>query len=348
MRAQPTKAKARRPKRPGAITLASVAQRAGVSQITASRVLRHSNLVAPATQDLVLAAARELGYLPNLLARGLVHNRTATVGVVVLELANPFFAPMLSAIHAMAAKRGFLVVVGESGRNEDEERRYVEHFRQLRIGGIIVSPVTKRLDHLAAARASGTPVVVMARRWEYGDYVAANDLKGGRLVAQHLLNRGHRRIGLIRRGDPDHAPIRDRVLGFRKALASAGVKVAAGWDLQVEGGLIQDGMEAVDRILRMSQHPSALFVTSDRMAMGVVHRLLERGVRVPEDVAVIGYDDIPYAESARVPLTTVSIPMQRLGEISAEIMFSRLDGGAPDKPRQVLLPPQLVVRGSCP
>lgn len=326
----------------------SVAQRAGVSPITASRALRQGNLVAQATRDRVLIAARELGYMPNLLARGLVHNRTATVGVVVLELANPFFAPMLSAIHAMAAKRGFLVVVGESGRDEEEERRYIEQFRQLRIGGMIVSPVTKRLDHLAAARSTGTPVVVMARRWEDGDYVATDDVKGGRLVAEHLLDRGHRRIGLVRRGDPNHAPVRDRILGFQKTLAAAGIKVSEEWDFQVPGSQIEHGVEAVDRLLRVSERPSALFVTSDRMALGVVHRLVERGIRVPEDVAVIGYDDIPYAACAQVPLTTVAIPMQRLGEMSAEILFGRLDGSAPDSPRRVLLAPQLVVRDSCP
>jgi LacI family transcriptional regulator len=338
----------RRPKRPGAVTLSSVAQRAGVSPITASRALHHSDLVAKATRDRVLAAATELAYAPNLLARGLVHNRTATVGVVVLELANPFFAPMLSAIQAIAAKRGFLVVVGESGRDEDEERRYVEHLQQLRIGGIIVSPVTSRLDHLAGARARGTPVVVMARRWEDGDYAAADDVKGGQLVAQHLLERSHRRIGLVRLGDPDHTPVQARVLGFQQVLAAAGVEVREAWDLQVPGALIRHGEEAVDQLLALSERPSALFVTSDRKAIGVVHRLLERGIRVPEDIAVVGYDDIPYAACAQVPLTTVAIPTRRLGEMSAELLFCRLDGTGPSDHRQTLLTPELVVRASCP
>lgn len=331
-----------------AVTLASVAERAGVSKITASRALRQGSLVAEATRQRVMTAVADLSYSPNLLARGLAQNRTATLGVVVLELDNPFFALMLSGIQAVAAKRGFLVVVGESSREEEEERRYVLQFQQLRIGGIIVSPFMKRLDHLVAARAGGTPVVVMARRWKEGDYVAADDRKGGWLVAQHLLIRGHRRIGLVRRRDPNHTPIRARVLGFRKTLAAAGIQVPEEWDLQLEGGLIEDGMKAADQILRMAEQPSALFVTSDRMALGVVYRLMEQGIMVPQDVAIVGYNGIPYAESARVPLTTVAIPMQRLGEESAEIIFSRLDGAAPDWPRQVLLPPELVIRASCP
>lgn len=330
------------------VTLAHVARRAGVSLITASRAFSGGDLVAKATRDRILAAGAELGYTPNLLARGLVQNRTAAVGIVILELANPFFAPMVSGIQAVSAKRGFLVVTGESGRDEVEERRYIEQFQQLRIGGIIVSPVTSRLDHLWEARAGGTPVVVMARRWEDGDYVATDDVKGGELAARHLLEREHRRIGIVQLGDPDHTPVQARVLGFRQVLAAAGVTVHESWDLKVSGALIEHGVEAANRLLVLPERPTALFVTSDRKALGVVHRLLARGVRVPEDVAVVGYDDIPYAACAQVPLTTVAVPKRPVGEMSAEILFDRIEGVAPAEPRQILLPPELVVRESCP
>ncbi len=295
-----------------------------------------------------MAAADALGYAPNLLARELVQNRTATVGVVIHELANPFFAPMVSAIETVAAKRGFLVVVGESGQDEEVERRYVERFQQLRIGGIIVTPVTPRVGHLAAARAGGTPVVVMARRWEDGDYVTADNVEGGRLVARHLLARGHRRIGLVRSEEPDNTAVQGRVLGFREDLMSAGITVPDEWDCRTQRTLIEDGMEAADRVLALSDRPSALFVTTDRKAMGVIRRLLERGLRVPEDIAVVGYDDIPYAACAQVPLTTVAIPMRRMGELAAEILFDRLDGAGPSEPRWVLLLPELVIRASSP
>lgn len=220
-----------------------------------------------------MAAATELGYTPNLLARGLVHNRTATVGVVVLELANPFFAPMLSAIHAVAAKRGFLVVIGESSRDEEEERRYIEQFQQLRIAGIIVSPVTNKLDHLAAARANGTPVIVMARRWEDGDYVSTDDVEGGRLAAEHLLKRGHRRIALIRRGDARHAPVQAIAQGLHEVLGSAGIVVPDAWDVRVADGQIRDGMEATDRLLAQSERPSAAPTRNPRARGRRGHRL---------------------------------------------------------------------------
>lgn len=319
-----------------------------MSLITASRALRSGQFVARATRDRVMAAAAELGYAPNLLARGLVQNRTATVGVVIIELANPFFAPMVSAIETVAAKRGFLVVIGESGQDEEVERRYVERFQQLRIGGIIITPGTSRVDHLIAARSGGTPVVVMARRWEDGDYVTADNVEGGRLVARHLLARGHRRIGLIRSADPDNTAIQDRVLGFREVLAAVGITVPDRWDVRTRRTRVEDGMEAADRILALSDRPSTLFVTTDRKAMGVVHRLLDRGLRIPEEIAVIGCDDIPYAACAQVPLTTVAIPMRRMGELAAEILFDRLDGAGPGEPRQVLLLPELVIRASSP
>jgi LacI family transcriptional regulator len=330
------------------VTLSDVAQRVGTSVVTVSRALNGSPLVAESTTKRILEASAELGYIPNLLARGLVTDRTATVGVIIPELANPFFAPMVSGVEAVAAKREFLVVVGESRRTARDERRCVEQYQQFRIGGIIITPVTDELDHVMSARAAGTPVVVMARRWEQGDYVSTDDVEGGRLAADHFLKWGHRRIALIRRGDPRHTPVQATVQGFREMLGSVGVSIPETWDLQMPEGQIRDGIAAASRLLEQEALPSAVFVTSDRMALGVVHRLLERAVRVPEDVAVIGYDDIPYAETSRVPLTTIAVPKRLVGELAAEILFERYDGIGPAEPRQILLPPELVLRASCP
>ncbi len=329
-------------------TLTDIAQRVGTSVVTVSRALNASPLVAERTRERILAASAEVGYVPNLLARGLVTNRTATVGVIIPELANPFFAPMVSGIEAVAAKRGFLVVVGESSRTTRDEQRCMEQYQQFRIGGIIITPVSDELGHAMRARAAGTPVVVMARRWEQGDYVSTDDVEGGRLAAEHLLKWGHRRIALIRREDPRHTTVQAIVQGFREALGSAGVAVPDAWEVRVPDGQIRDGAAAADRLLAQAERPSAVFVTSDRKALGVVHRFLERGIRVPEEVAVIGYDDIPYAECSRVPLTTIAVPKRLVGEMAAEILFERYDGIGPAEPRQILLPPKLVIRASCP
>ncbi len=330
------------------LTLDDVARRAGVSPITASRALRDTTLVAPATRERVVAAAAALGYTPNLLARGLVNNRTTTVGVVIVDVANPFFAPMVSAVEAVAAKHGHLVVIGESGRNEQREREYVDRFRQMRVGGIIVTPAWRHADHLAAAQKAGTPVVVMSRRWTAGDYVTADNAVGGALVARHFLTRGYRRIALITPGHPLDTSFQDRIQAFRRVLRRGGVSIPAMWDIQTKTTGLDDGLDAADQILACSARPRVVFATADRTAMGLVARLLDRGIRVPEDIAVVGYDDIPFAACNRVPLTTVRVPVRQVGELAAELLFERMDGAGARGRRQVRLVPELVIRASCP
>ena len=336
------------PRRSGPVRLEDVARRAGVSPITVSRALRDGTVVAKTTRKRVLAAAEELGYTPNLLARGLVENRTATVGVVIVEVANPFFAPMVSAVEAVSARRGFLVVIGESARNEEWERKYVERFQQMRVSGIIVTPARKRPDHLAALRKIGTPVVVMSRRWEEGDYITADNAAGGRMAARHLLSRGYRRIGLITHIGPMDTSFEDRLRGFRQVLASAAVSVPPVWEVRAKTTGIEDGFDAADQIATLSKWPTAIFATTDRMAMGLVQRLLAHGIQVPEDIAVVGYDDIPFAACSRVPLTTVSIPVRQVGQLAAELLFDRMEGKGPRERQQILLAPEFVIRASCP
>ncbi len=337
-----------KPRKTGPVILEDVARLAGVSPITASRALSRGSLVAPATRERVAAAATQLGYVPNLLARGLVHNRTSTVGIIIVELANPFFAPMVSAAEAVAARRGFLVVVGESGRSEAAERQYVDRFQQLRIGGLIVTPATRAIDHLTLARAGGTPVVVMSRRWEQGDYVTGDNAAGGRMVARHLLDRGHRRIGLISHEGPMDSSFEDRLRSFRRVLAAAGISIAPSWDVRTKATRIEDGVGAAEAILALRRRPSAVFALTDRLAMGLIQRLLARGVRIPEDIAVVGYDDIPFAACSQIPLTTVRIPSRQVGELAAELLFARMDGKRPRGHQRVLLSPEFVIRSSCP
>ncbi len=335
-------------RRKGPIRLEDVARRAGVSPITVSRALREGTVVAKTTRERVLAAAEALGYTPNLLARGLVKNRTATVGVVIVEVANPFFAPMVSAVEAVSARRGFLVVIGESARNEERERKYVERFQQMRVSGIIVTPARKRPEHLMALRKGGTPIVVMSRRWDGGDCVTADNAAAGRMVARHLLSRGHRRVGLVTHVGPMDTSFEDRVRGFRQVLAAAGVSVPPVWEVRAKTTGIEDGLDAADQMATLSKRPTAIFATTDRMAMGLVQRLLARGIRVPEDIAVVGYDDIPFAACSRVPLTTVSVPVRQVGQLAAELLFDRMEGKGPRERQEVVLAPEFVIRASCP
>jgi len=188
----------------------------------------------------------------------------------------------------------------------------------------------------------------MARRWDEGDYVTADHVEAGRLVGKHLLARDYRRVGLVWTHEPENTAIEERILGVRQVLADAGVELHDRWNLRTPTTLLEDGMDAADRYLAMPERPRAVFVSTDRQAMGFVERVVAHGVRVPEDMAIVSYDDIPFAACARVPLTTVAIPMRRMGELAAEILFDRLDGVAGPEARQILLQPELIVRASSP
>src|SRR3954447_8413586 len=174
-------------------TVKDVASRAGVSPITVSRVINGAQFVSDQTRQVVVQAIEELGYKPNLLARSLVHGSAAPlVGFVATELANPFYAPLINAVQEVARLRDHLVVVADSERDVANEATYLEQFERLRIGGVLVTPLSRETGPLETLRNAGVPVVVVARRWEEGDYVTADNTLGGRMVGSHLLDRGHR------------------------------------------------------------------------------------------------------------------------------------------------------------
>lgn len=329
-------------------TIKDVARRASVAPITVSRTLSGVPIVSPATRERVLKAIDELDYAPNLLARGLVQNRTTTIGALVLELANPFYMPMMSAIQSVSHQRGYLLVAGESARDIELEREYLEQFHQLRVAGIVVTPCSTEMSHLSLVRKKGIPVVSLSTPWKDGDFVAADNTLGGGLVSRHLLSLGHHRIGCVFMAERGTAAIDDRVRGFHAGLAAAGFAVPAEWQIATAGTTLEDGAAAADTLLARGKLPTAIFATTDRLAIGLIHRIRQLGVRVPEDLAVVGCDDIPYAETSAVPLTTLSIPKRRMGEEAARLLFERITAQADGHDsRRILLAPELVIRKSC-
>jgi LacI family transcriptional regulator len=326
-------------------TLKDVASRAGVSPITVSRVINGGNLVSMKTRQAVLDAVAEIGYKPNLLARSLVHGSAAPlVGFVATELANPFYAPIISAVQEVARLQDHLVVVADSERKLANEATYLQQFERLRIGGVIVTPLSPDTRPLEALRNAGVPVVVVARRWPKGDYVTADNALGGRMVGSHLIGLGHKRIAVVALDEPGHTAAADRIAGFQERLAEAHLDAPIVWTKALS---TTEGAASVGAILALSPRPTAVFVMADRLAIGVVHELLDRGVGVPDELAVVGYDDIDYSAFLEVPLTTVALPKIEIGRMAAEILFDRMISGTLVQPwRQVLLPPRLVIRAS--
>jgi len=307
------------------VTMNDVARKAGVSAITVSRAFAGTAPVAGPTRQRILAAAEELGYVPHLLARGLARGRSTMIGVLVNELSNPFYTPPIDAIQAVAHDKNYMLVIAQSLRQPAVEIECVRQFREIRVAGLIVVPVAPQSDHLVHLRSQGTAVVAMSRVWPQGDYVAVDDVAGGHMAGEHLVQLGHQHIGCLALDDPTHSGIRARVQGLRQ----------------------ENGLQAADAFLALSEPPAAVFVTSDRLAMGFMQGLLNKGVRIPDDIAIVGYDDILYAEVLSVPLTTIALPKYEMGQRAAQILFDRIEHGATaDDLRQVLLPPQLVVRAS--
>lgn len=329
-------------------TIRDVARKAGVSPITVSRTFSGTHPVAEKTRRKVLKAAEELGYTPDLLARALARQQSPIIGMVVPELANPFFVTIIDAVQAVARQKGHMVIVNQSERQPDMELDSIHQFRQLRMAGILVTPASTELDHLRALQANGMPVVVVARCWEDGDCVTVDDFAGGRMAGEHLLRLGHHKIGCVAHAELGNTAVQARVQGFRAALEEGGHALSSQSMIHVERVRLADAQQAVDAFLSLPDRPMAVFVTADRLAIGFIHQLRARGVRVPEDVAVVGYDDIRYAEFLQVPLTTVALPTYEMGQQAAQVLFERIEADDhSDKWHQVMLQPKLIVRASC-
>lgn len=332
------------------VTIKDVARKAGVSIVTVSRAFSNTHPVAEATRRKIFEAAEELGYVPHLMARALVSKHTPMIGVMIIDLSNPFFAPIVDAVQEVAWQEGYMAVFNQSKYQLQLEETSIEQFRQMRMAGILIVSVLPDMKHLQRLRQEGMNVVALARRWDEGDYVAVDYFVGGQMAGQHLIRLGHRQIACVAHAEHFRGGLWSRIQGFRAALEdSEGPGFSEDWMIWTEAVGVAEGMRAADVVLALPQRPTAAFVTADHLAVGFVHRLRQQGVRVPEDVAVVSHDDIRYAEFMEVPLTTVALPKYEIGRQAAQILFERIKEGRPQAEdlRQILLKPELVVRTSC-
>jgi DNA-binding LacI/PurR family transcriptional regulator len=330
-------------------TLDEVARLAGVSRATASRAINGGNRVSPAAQSAVDAAVRTLGYTPNPAARSLVTRRTDSVALVVPEpdervFSDPFFVHTLRSVNRVLAPRDLQLVL-LLARPGDEERRMLRYLGRRHIDGAIVVSHHSRdrlADHLASL---GLPCAFVGRPWTGADkvaYVDTDNVAGARLVTQRLVDRGCRRIGTIA-GPVDMAAGIDRLDGWRSALDDAGLPddVVANGDFTELGG-----QEAATKLLDRHPDLDGLVVASDLMAVGALRVLAAAGRRVPDDIAVTGYDDLGIAERTDPPLTTIRNPIGEMAEQATRLLLEQVDGDRDPQPIRVIFPPALVARKS--
>jgi LacI family transcriptional regulator len=327
-------------------SIKEVAARAGVSLGTVSNVLNRPDLVAATTRQRVLDAISELGYVRNDSARQLRAGRSRQIAIVVLDVANPFFTDVVRGVEKAVEDQGVMVVVCNSGEDAGRERRHLELLEEQRVRGVLITPVDdSRGSRLEKLIQRGTPVVLVDRGsgWRTRCSVAVDDVLGGRLAGLHLVEQGHKRIAFV--GGPMTIPqVRDRRDGLTAATGNkAQVRVVATPNLTVTSGRAAAGKIAD---LAAADRPTAVFCANDLLALGVLQEMTLRGLRVPQDVAIVGYDDIEFAAAAAVPLSSVRQPREQLGRTAAELLMEEVDHGDRHEHRHVVFQPELVIRDS--
>lgn len=327
---------------PGKVTLDMVAVRAGVSPSTVSRILNGTAVVSDDKREAVHAAIAELGFVPNPVARGLAGGRTLSVGVITQAIDSPYYGGALRGIEDALSQAGYSPLFMSGHWNADDEERCVALLRARRVDGLIV--LTGRLsDADLRSIARSLPVVVTGRRLVAPRLSALHfdNVAGAHMATEHLLSRGHRRIAFIG-GDPRHPDAVDRRAGYRAALRAA--RLALEPALMVDGDFSEEsGRVACARLLDSGARFSAIFAANDQMAFGAALELHRRGLKVPADVSLVGFDDVAGARYAIPPLTTVHQAVHELGRLAADAMLGLLAG----EPVQVDVPaPRLMVRES--
>ena len=337
------------------VGIKDVARVAGVSVGTVSNVLNRPDSVAAETLERVQSAIDELGFIRNETARQLRAGRGRAVGLVVIDAANPFFADVARGVEDEVDSRGGVVLLGNSGGDPQRERRYLELFEETRVRGVLIAPCGEDPPPLDRLTRLGIPVVFIDRFPDGTPYssVTVDDVAGGRLAVQHLLDLGHRHVAYA--GGPSRLrQVRDRRQGAEEAVEAA--RNGGADDARLLAASVADlttgaGRDFADELVAMPARlrPTAVFAANDLVAIGLLQGLLRHGVSVPDDIALVGYDDIDFAASAAVPLTSVRQPREDLGRTGAQLLQEQIaahESGRTVPHRQVQFRPELVVRRS--
>ncbi|MCA4135101.1 LacI family DNA-binding transcriptional regulator [Arthrobacter sp. M4] len=330
-----------------AASIKDVANHAKVAVGTVSNVLNYPDRVSKRTKERVLKAIDELGFVRNDAARQLRAGQSRTIGVVVLDVGNPFFTSVVRSAEDAAALNGSAVLLGDSGHDSDRESHYIDLFQEQRVQGLLISPVGDISERMEALRERGLPTVLLDRKADETGFssVSVDDDAGGYLAARHLLDLGRRRLAFVG-GPTSIRQVSDRLQGATRAVqevSGARLEVLDSENMTVLAGR-RVGNKLVER--DPAERPDAVFCANDLIALGVMQSLtMMNGIKIPDDIALIGYDDIDFAVSAVVPLSSIRQPTEALGRTAIELLAEELDTQHPQH-RAVVFTPELVVRQS--
>lgn len=324
-----------------------VAQRAGVSAGTVSNVLNRPDLVSDATRARVEHAIVELGFVRNEAARNLRTGGSRAVGLVVLDSANPFFADVAHGIEDTVAEAGGVVLLGNSGGDARRERGYLDLFSEQHLRGVLVSPTSDKLPDLDALARRGIPVVLFDHPGGEDRYssVLVDDVAGGRLAGAHLIELRHRRFCYVS-GPMTIRQSQARLTGFAGVVPADDLAIVEATAMTLEQGRMVGHHLATQDV---AQRPTAVFAANDLLALGILNAVIENGIDVPGEMSIVGFDDISFARTAVVPLTSIEQPAYAMGREAARLLYEAVaarDAGRKHEPRCVTFTPRLVVRRS--
>ena len=331
------------------VSIKDVAARAGVSVGTVSNVLNRPERVAGDTRARVQSAIHALGFVRNEPARQLRAGYSRSIGLLVLDAGNPFFADVSRGAEEAAAAAGLAVILCNSGQDAAKETAYLNLMAEQRVQGLLLTPIDADPVRIGRLIERGMPVVLLDRRADSAIMcsVSVDDVSGGELALSHLLEIGHERVAFVG-GPTSIAQVSDRMRGARNALVRAGRNADSLVCIATDSMTVGAGREAGERLVGLpaNRRPTAAFCANDLLALGLLQELIRQGLRVPDDVAIVGYDDIEFAGAAAVPLTSVRQPRHLLGKTAADLLLDETQHSQTHVHRQIEFEPDLVIRAS--
>ena len=332
-----------------AIRLKDIAQDLKISVVTVSKVLRKHPDIGPETRQKVLQRMKELNYRPNLAARALATGRTHAIGLIVPDLVHPFFGQVAKALSSVLRAKNYSLVLSSSDDDPDLEQQEIDQLLARRVDVLVLASAQRNPENFRHIQEQKTPLVLIDRKIDSvpAHFVGIDDVEAGRIAAQHLIAVGCRNLAHI--GGPEHvSTAAGRAQGYREVLARRNIKERPGTVIMREQGdeaADHTGYLAMKQLLTMKPRPDGIFCYNDPTAMGAMKAVLEGGLEVPRDIAIVGCGNVAYADFMRVPLTSVDQQSRQIGERAAKLALSVLER-SPSRPKQVVLQPSLIERAS--
>lgn len=329
------------------VTLKDVAEMAGVDPSIVSRVLNGSKSlsVRPETRERILAAAARLNYRPNGVARSLKLRVTRTLAMLVPDITNPIFAEIFTGVERVAGESGYAVILAHTGEHLEKEDPYVRVMKEKRVDGFILATALTSDRIVSELQAEGYPFVLVNRRARdvQDGFVVVDDVLGARLAVEHLVSLGHRRIAHLS-GPLFTDTGLGRLQGYRSAVRELGLPFESEWVVECDFRE-PSGRAGMRKLLAAQNRPTAVFTCNDQVAIGALGALAEAGLRVPDDISVVGFNDLPIVRFLQPPLTTVHLPLAEMGAWAAEMLICKLRGQPLAQPSRIVAP-TLIARGS--